>query len=181
MKGKAAGGNGNVASNSRLKPALRPAADLSDSVGYQVRETFLAISRAFRKRVAKHRVTSGQWYFLRALWTEEGVTQRQLSERVGTTEPTTVSAIKLLIRNGWVVKAPHPADKRATTIYLTRKGRKLRERLMPHATEVNGIALQGFSDKERHSLNDMLARIQANIIQHDQGLAGVPSGLDEQR
>lgn len=162
-------------------PAPRAHVDTSDSIGYQVRETFLNISRAFRTRVARHKVTSGQWYFLRALWVEEGVTQRQLSERVGTTEATTVSAIKLLIRNGWIVKAPHPADRRAATIYLTSKGKKLRERLMPYAHEVNAIALQGFSAAEARALNEMLLRIQANIIAHDRNLADVSSGLDEQR
>lgn len=157
----------------------RAGAETSDSIGYRVRETFLNISRAFRTRVARHNVTSGQWYFLRALWIEEGVTQRQLSERVGTTEATTVTAIKLLIRNGWIVKAPHPADRRATTLYLTREGKKLRQRLIPYADEVNEIALRGFSDKEARTLNDMLVRIQTNIKNHENDLEGVPSGLDE--
>lgn len=162
-------------------PALRANGAPSDNIGYQVHETFLNMSRALRTRVARLKVTSSQWYFLRALWVEEGVTQRQLSERVGTTEATTVSAIKLLLRNGWIVKAPHPADRRAATIYLTSKGKKLRERLMPYAHEVNAIALQGFSGAEARALNDMLVRIRTNIIAHDRNIASVSSGLVKQR
>ena len=74
---------------------LRP----EESAGYLVRDTHLLFAKALRNRLQNHQITPGQWYFLRTLWDEEGLSQRELSRRVGTTEPTTVSALRLLTRN----------------------------------------------------------------------------------
>ena len=38
--------------------------------------------------------TRGQWYFLRVLWITDGLSQRELSARVGMMEPTTVIALR---------------------------------------------------------------------------------------
>ncbi|MBN8937117.1 MAG: hypothetical protein J0I13_12770, partial [Rhizobiales bacterium] len=48
---------------------------LGGSVGYLVRDANRAFQRLLEKRVAPHGVTRGQWYFLRALWVEDGLSQ----------------------------------------------------------------------------------------------------------
>ena len=65
-------------------------ADPTNSIGYLTRIAFRAFSRALEVRTAPHGVSSGQWRFLRVLWREDGLTQRELSRRVGMREPTTV-------------------------------------------------------------------------------------------
>ncbi len=72
-----------------------PALPLERSVGYQIRRTHRLVQRALQVRIEPHRVSLGMWYFLRALWDEDGLTQRELSTRVGTMEPTTMAAIML--------------------------------------------------------------------------------------
>jgi DNA-binding MarR family transcriptional regulator len=57
-------------------------------------------------------VTRGHWYFLRALWVEDGLTQRELSARVGMMEPTTVIALKGLEKAGLVRRARSRKDAR---------------------------------------------------------------------
>ena len=62
------------------------------SIGFLVRDTHRAFSRVLGAAIADAGVTIGMWFFLRALWEEDGLTQRELSRRIGMTEPTTVSA-----------------------------------------------------------------------------------------
>ena len=62
----------------------------NNSIGYLARLAFRSFSRALEKRTLPHGVTAAQWRFLRVLWLEEGITQRELSRRVGLREPTTV-------------------------------------------------------------------------------------------
>src|SRR5262245_9896289 len=77
-------------------------ADPANSLGYLTRIVSRSFSRALEKRTLPHGISSGQWRFLRALWLEEGLTQRELSRRVGTQEPTTVTALKGLERSGMI-------------------------------------------------------------------------------
>ena len=54
------------------------------------------------KRIAAHGITRGQWYFLRVLWIEDGLSQRELSARVGMMEPTTVIALRSMEKAGLI-------------------------------------------------------------------------------
>ena len=120
-------------------------------------------ARIIRIRLQSHQITPGQWYFLRALWNEEGLSQRELSRRVGTTEPTTLSALRLLARSGMIERVPNPKDRRTINIFLTDKAREIRSGLMPLAIEVNNIATQGLSDEDFHQLRDLLKKVGANL------------------
>ena len=55
------------------------------SVGYLTRINFCAFSKALENLTEPHGVTAGQWRILRVLWEEDGITQREISNRVGIT------------------------------------------------------------------------------------------------
>jgi hypothetical protein len=87
----------------------------AESVGYQIRATHWALQRFLQLKIEPHGVTPGMWYFLRALWHEDGLNQRELSRRVGTMEPTTLSAILNMEKKGppQMACASHPEGARA--------------------------------------------------------------------
>src|SRR5439155_10440134 len=91
----------------------------SNSLGYLCRIAFRHFSRALEKRTAPRGVSSGQWRFLGVLWNEDGITQRELSRRVGMRGPTTVTALKSLERSGFVRRAPSEEDRRKVHVHLT--------------------------------------------------------------
>src|SRR5262252_4162261 len=108
-----------------------PELPLERSVGYQIRRTHRLVQRALQVRIEAHGVTLGMWYFLRALWDEDGLTQRELSTRVGTMEPTTMSAIALMEKSGFVERRRNEEDRRKINVYLTERGRALERELLP--------------------------------------------------
>lgn len=110
-----------------------------------------------------HQITPGQWYFLRTLWDEEGLSQRELSRRVGTTEPTTVSALRLLARNGMIERVRNPKDRRTINIFLTDKARDMKAELMPVAFAVNDIATAGLTEPEFAQLRGLLQKVRENL------------------
>jgi len=118
------------------------------SLGYQVRLTHRLIQKYLQQRIEPYGVSLGMWYFLRALWNEDGLTQKQLSLIVGTMEPTTLSAIKAMEQNGLVNRSRNSEDKRKINIFLTERGHKLKHELMPIAKEVVGAAASGFTERE---------------------------------
>jgi MarR family transcriptional regulator, organic hydroperoxide resistance regulator len=139
------------------------ATETSNSAGFLVRDTHLQFARALRQRLQPHKVTPGQWFFLRALWEEEGINQRELSRRVGTTEPTTVSALRLLERNGLIRRQRNEKDRRTINIFLTDSGKALKQDLLPYALEVNAVATAGLSPGEKAQLHEILSKIRDNL------------------
>jgi DNA-binding MarR family transcriptional regulator len=133
------------------------------SVGYLVRETHRAFGRSLQARLAGHGVTIGMWFFLRVLWEEDGISQRELSQRVRMMEPTTVTALKSMEKRGIVRRARELADRRIVRVYLTPPGRALTEELLPRAAAVNAIASAGVTAEEIAGLRAILAKIRANL------------------
>jgi DNA-binding MarR family transcriptional regulator len=136
---------------------------LERSVGYQVRMTHRALQRYLQAQIEPHGVTLGMWYFLRALWREDGITQRELSRRIGTMEPTTLTAISAMEREGLVTRVRDTRDRRKQNVFLTPKGRQLGVELLPLAAEVVDRATAGFSHREVQLLLNFLSEIQRNL------------------
>lgn len=148
-----------------LPGADPPSADLplADSLGYQIRTTHRLFQRALQTELEKHGVTLGVWYFLRVLWSGDGITQSELSQRVGTMEPTTLSAIRDMERNGLVRRVPHAEDRRKINIYMTEQGQALRDQLLPIAHTVIATAAAGLTSREQAMLIALLKAMQHNL------------------
>ncbi len=134
------------------------------SVGYQIRTTHRLLQRFLQLKIGPHGVTLGMWYFLRALWNEDGLTQRELSGRVGTMEPTTLSAILILEKKGIVRRVRSETDGRKLHVHLTAKGHALREELIPLARSVVKTATQSLHAADVAQLLAVLAEIQRNLL-----------------
>lgn len=140
------------------------------SVGYMVRDLHRAFSRALQHKIAAHGVSMGQWFFLRALWEEDGLTQRELSQRVGMMEPTTVTALNSMERRGLVERVRNPHDRRKVNIYLTPKGRNLRPVLLPFADEINGLAARGVDAQAMAVTLATLQQMMRNLGNEEGGI-----------
>lgn len=140
-----------------------PSLPLEASLGFQVRDLNRLMQRALAARIAPAGVTSGAWYFLRVLWEEEGLTARQLAERLGMQEPTAVIALRGMERAGWITRTRSAEDRRKIHIHLTPAGRALRERLLPEARAVIAAATRGLTPAERACLLALLRRARANL------------------
>ena len=133
------------------------------SSGYLVRDANRAFQRLLERRLAPHGVTRGQWYFLRALWTEDGLTQRELSSRVGTMEPTTVVALRGMEKVGLVSRARSADDKRKVHVRLTARAKRLKAKLLPLAREITVEAAEGIAPGDIERFHDVLRRMTANL------------------
>jgi MarR family transcriptional regulator, organic hydroperoxide resistance regulator len=145
---------------SKAKDAVLP---FDTSVGYQIRLTHRLVQRYLQQEIEPYGVTLGMWYFLRALWHEDGLTQKELSEIVGTMEPTTLTAIRSMEAGGLVKRVRSTVDRRKINIFLTPRGRALRGRLLPLARDVVENAIDGFSDRERKAFLKYLGLVQRNM------------------
>jgi MarR family transcriptional regulator, organic hydroperoxide resistance regulator len=147
----------------RSAPAMDADLPFAESVGYQIRASHRLLQRFLQVKIEPYGITLGMWYFLRALWHEDGLTQRELSNRVGTMEPTTLSAMLIMEKNGLVRRVRSLDDRRKWHIHLTPKGRALKAKLLPLAREVVDTAVQNLSRGDVTQLLKGLAEVQKNL------------------
>jgi MarR family transcriptional regulator, organic hydroperoxide resistance regulator len=143
----------------------RPSIDFSlgGSLGYLVRDANRAFQRLLERRISPHGVTRGQWYFLRVLWEEDGLSQRELSERVGMMEPTTVIALRGMERSGLIRRVRSADDRRITRVHLTPKTRRLRALLLQISQGVNDQAGESIEPAELARFRRIVARMTENL------------------
>lgn len=137
--------------------------DPLQSFGQVARLTFRAFARSLEQRITSHGVTIGQWRFLRELWREDGISQRELSERLSMREPSTVAAVRSLEASGLVRRRRDTEDRRKIRIYLTPRARRLREPLLRHVRDVNAIATAGVSKKDLETTRRVLLQLMTNL------------------
>jgi DNA-binding MarR family transcriptional regulator len=137
-----------------------------ESVGFVAREVYRSFARCLQPRIAREGVSIGMWFVLRMLWDEDGMTQRELGERVGINGPTMVTALNSMERAGLVKRVHNRTDRRKINVFLTARGRKLKRKLWPMAAEVLALGLSGLTRNQVQSLNKMLTQILLNL-EHD--------------
>lgn len=144
-----------------------PYAEWTNSLGYLLRTSFRSLSRALEDRTSHYGVTASQWHFLRVLWIEDGISQRELSERVNMREPTTVIAVKRLEKAGLIHRSQSPIDGRRIDTFLTPKAKGLKAKLMPLVEEVNDVAMRGMTAREKSELRQLLTKVIRNLDADD--------------
>jgi DNA-binding MarR family transcriptional regulator len=138
-----------------------------DRLAHLVKDATRALVRALQMRLAEHAVSFGHWTFLRILWEGDGLTQRELSEQAGVMEPTTFSALNAMERLGYISRRRRAGDRKKIYILLTKKGRLLRDRLVPLAEEVNSIAVRGVRKADIAATRGALLAIIENLARNE--------------
>ena len=90
---------------------------------------------------------------------ERYLSQAELARMVAIEPPTMVRTIDRMARDGLVTREPDPADRRITRIYLTDRGRALRDVLVPRAVAVNEANLARLTKSEGQALHRLLAKL----------------------
>ena len=85
----------------------------------------------FRPVLSESGLTEQQWRVLRVLWKRNGTEARELAERTLMLRPSLTGVIDRLERDGLVERRGHGVDRRKVRLFLTRKARRLYERLAP--------------------------------------------------
>ena len=111
------------------------------------------------------------WVFLRVLWEEDGLTQRELSVRAGMMEPTTLAALRALETLGFIRRRKRKDNRKNVYVYLTAAGAALKARLVPLAEEVNAIAVRGIAADAIAVTRQTLLAMIGNLVQDEKMLA----------
>ncbi len=145
-----------------------------DRLAHLVRHASRGFRRSLELRLSEHGISFGQWSFLRILWREDGLSQRELSLRAGVMAPTTHTAIHRMEEQG-LVELRRDKGKGRARAYLSARGRGLETRLVPLAEEANAVAVTGMSADDAEMLRRLLLQMVENLARDE--IAALERGL----
>jgi MarR family transcriptional regulator, organic hydroperoxide resistance regulator len=128
-----------------------------------LREADAAFNRYLRQALAAHQVTFGQFQHLRNLWVENGLTQAELSRRIGIEMASSTAILDSLEAERLVTRLRNAGDRRKINVFLTPAGAALQKPLMACAAKANKQARRGLSDAEVATMFAHVGRIIANF------------------
>ena len=110
----------------------------------------------------------------------DGVTQKELAERVGLDGSSLVRLLDILEGKGWVERRADAADRRSKRIFLTAAGNGAVDSIRATMLEAELSLLQDLEDSEVEAMLDGVNKIRARIEQmHEQRSAQVHPGTEE--
>jgi len=134
-----------------------------DSLGYQVNHLGRLLAQGLRRRTEGLGVVPGQFAQLLALYEEDGLTQRELCDRVRIEQPTMASTLQRMERDGLVERVPDPDDRRRARVMLTDQSRRIETDLTTAARKVNSVATEGLSKAEVEAFMATLDKLISNL------------------
>ena len=111
-----------------------------------------------------HEITHAYTYFLMELYEQDGLTQSEMHKRIGIEQPTAVRTLDRMERDGLIIRNPSKIDRRAISINLTDKARQYQPIIDQCARELNHISLSGFTTTEKELLNQLIERLNDNLL-----------------
>jgi DNA-binding MarR family transcriptional regulator len=136
-----------------------------DRLGHLIRDVSRAQMRALHARLIVHGVSFGHWTFLRILWLQDGLTQRELSHLAGVMEPTTLTAVRTMQGMGMVERRQLEGNRKNMHVFLTESGRALEKVLVPLAEDVNRISVGELNERHVATTRRVLLGMLENLAQ----------------
>jgi MarR family transcriptional regulator, organic hydroperoxide resistance regulator len=147
------------------RDAIRRLEALDHGVGFLVRTTHRMFWRALDRQFAEFGITPEMWTYLRVIWHEEGLSLREIAERLKLEGPTVGTAVKIMEKRGLIVRKRNRQDGREWRIYLRARGRSLKRKLLAIAERNNTIAQAGLTTDQLEILKSGLLQMQKNLTQ----------------
>ncbi len=143
------------------------------SVTGQLVLTARSARTALLHKLGNTEIYPGQDTVLITIGKSDGITLRDLAEKLSVRPPTVTKTINRLVAQGLVEKRSSETDLRQSRAYLTAEGAALVERVQKAQKALERRALKGFTDRERKALRRYLIRVQENLVEEREESADV--------
>lgn len=128
---------------------------------------------------AQHGIHPGQAMCLRHLSQMDGMTQRDLAERLHVSRPTVTVMLQKLERSGLIERRSDESDQRFTRIYLTEAGKELQERVSHSLDAAIESIVAPLSEKDQAETERLLALLGESLAKATQKAARSQSTKEE--
>ena len=136
---------------------------LEDSLDFLIRDTRRLLLKAIEIRLAQHGIPLGAWFPLRILYEEDGITQRELSRKLGYLDAAAGAIVEVMEKLQLVRRVRNADDRRKINVFLTPTGKRMGKRTIKHMQEINEQIELGFTKRDAETLRSLLRRAHDNL------------------
>lgn len=141
--------------------------DPDRSFGVLISDLSRLLRRNFNRKVRDSGVTQSQWQALAYLRRWEGINQATLADLMDVQPISLARLVDRMESAGWVERRPDPNDRRAVRLFLCDKAQPLLDEMRESWLGFQALALTGIDAVELQQTLDTLAKIKANLTDHD--------------
>ncbi|MEG1311686.1 MAG: MarR family transcriptional regulator [Romboutsia sp.] len=128
-------------------------------IGKYISQMYRKGNSFITKELCSLGIGSGQFMFLLELYRQDGRSQEELSEILNIDKGTTARAIKKLEEQGFLIRVKDEMDKRAYKLYLTEKGKSVKERIYDVLEQWEDMITTRLSNEEKEIMKMLLKKI----------------------
>lgn len=137
--------------------------NIDDCIGFITNKGAKKLADEFNKRAQQYGMTRVQWIALFYIGKADGIFQKELSDLMNVKESSMVRLIDRMEKEDLVIRKKQANDRRITSIFLTSKGKELREKVLPLGQEFQDDATKEISDEELNNFKNVLKKMIQNI------------------
>ena len=145
--------------------------DKTRSAGYLINHLARIFAQALAREIRPLGLAPGQFMVLLELWREDGLTQRDLVDRLDVEQAALANTLARMERDGLIRRKPHPTDGRAQSVHLTDRARRLEAPATQAADAVNRRLLGGLPAEDRRRLVETMRSVIAAAGRSGGGVA----------
>jgi len=138
--------------------------DMGRSIAWVIRDIHRLFTATLQPLVSREGVTVCHWYYLRILSEHDGLTQRELSDKVGVHPNTAVPALDNMEKHGLVKRVRDANDRRRMSVHLTPKGRRLRDEMIPDVKAMVYRSVAHLTPADLDTFFKVMNRIEQNLV-----------------
>lgn len=137
--------------------------ELEKYIGVNVQRAALKLNNYYQKVVNPFDITVDQWEILVILWEKEGITQKEIAERLLKDQTNIARMLFKLEKKGFIYRVVHETDRRSLRVYLTPKGREVKDDILTPSLEAYENTVKGLSEEEVETFRRILSVIYNNV------------------
>lgn len=123
--------------------------DLPECMVFLLGKAYQKAHSDFNRRLRPYGLTNMQHLVLEGLWYQPGMTATELSRLLILDKATLSGVLERMSDTGWIVREPHPEDRRVQRIYPSDHANRLKPELIAKRQEANQEILEIFTPEER--------------------------------
>jgi DNA-binding MarR family transcriptional regulator len=135
----------------------------------QMARTHVKMTRRLEQLLDRQGMTLPQFDVLATLSVGEDITQQELAERLLVTKGNVCGVLDRMEKSGWVERREDAKDRRSNRLFVTAKGRRLLEKVLPEHEALVARATRKVPVGELQGLYQVLEKLEQGLDDMDAG------------
>ena len=137
--------------------------DFENSLGLAIKNASKSLERALDMELrGQYGLSGGQWKVILSLSVQNGLSQKDLAERIFVDSTTLVPIIDAMEKKGLVERKTDPKDRRNNNVFLTAKSEPFVDPIIEIVLRMRKIFFKNISESDLEFTRNILKKIAVN-------------------